>query len=44
VQLGLVGRILWLGSTPREEAHLRPTVPPSDYNPYFTRGRSAMSL
>ncbi len=44
VQLGLVGRILWLGSTPREEAHLRPTVPPSDYDPYFTRGRSAMPL
>jgi hypothetical protein len=44
VELCLVGWILWLGGMPREEAHLRPTLPPPDYGPYFARGRSAMSL
>jgi len=44
LQLGLVGRILWLGSTPRWEAHLGPTLTPPDYDPYFARGRSGMPL
>jgi hypothetical protein len=44
VELCLVGWILWLGGMPREEAHLRPTLPPPGYGPYFARGRSAMSL
>src|SRR6266568_4521519 len=42
LQLSPVRWILWLGSTPRWEAHLRPTLAPSDYGPYFARGRSAM--
>src|SRR5712664_1055974 len=44
LQLCLVRWILWLGSTPRWEAHLRPTLAPSDYGSCFVRGRSAMSL
>lgn len=44
VQLGLIGRILWLGSTPRWKAHLGPTLTPPDYDAYFARGRSAMPL
>ena len=39
-----VRRILWLARTPRWEAHLRPTLTPPDYDPYFARGRSAMPL
>ena len=44
LQLRPVRWILWLGSTPRWEAHLGPTLAPSDYGPYFARGRSAMPL
>ena len=38
VQLCLIGRrsrILRWGATPRDEAHLRPTLAPADYDPYF---------
>lgn len=37
-------RILRLDGTPREEAHLRPTLPSPDYGPCFARGRSTMPL
>lgn len=45
VQLLLVGAgSVVLRRTPGNEAHLRPTLPATDYDPCFARGRSAMAL
>ena len=44
LQLCPVRWILWLGSTPRWEAHLQPTLTPPDYGAYFARGGSTMPL
>jgi len=42
--IGLRSRILWLYGTPREKAHLWPTLAPADYDACFARGRLAMAL